>query len=315
MMLYLIASLAFLAHGQYPNYGMPGMPGMMQPTLPFSSLPGVAEKRATVAMLFGDGLDSKPLTMMIAAGMLPRYAPVSTDGYDSSEMWLTGMNPMGPPMTEQQVIDKAKFMYPMSAQLGHPENEELMPTWGQVVMNGLTRAPDFIDGHNTNTKSHATTPGFGETEMEHPEIEHPEAPEHEGMGFVFSSEGVTTNVLPASGTSDSTASSGFHFSTGFGGEAAEEGEHCHYVPLDQCVFPCMKFNTATGGICTGEARLQQALALYHPSATESKSLTSMEILYCLWGLTTGLLCGVSYMVWTRKGGRNQNNLKEALTMA
>jgi len=308
----LIVTFAFLANGMFSFPGMPMMPGM-QPTLPFSSLPGVAEKRGTVAMLFGDGLDSKPLTMMIAAGMLPRYAPVSTDGYDSSEMWLTGMSPMGgPPMTEQQVIDKAKFMYPMSAQLGHPENEELMPVWSQVVLNGLTRAPDVVDGHNANTKSHGS-PGFG-GESEAPEMEHPETEHHE-MGFVFSSEGVTTNVLP-SGT-DSTAPSGFHFSTGFGGEAAEEGEHCPFVPIDQCVYPCMKFGTGTSAICTGEARLQQALALYHPNAKEStsKGLTSMEILYCLWGLTTGLLCGVSYMVWTRKGVRNQNNLKEALTLA
>merc|ERR1719320_854300 len=184
-------------------------------------------------------------------------------------------------------------MYPMSAQLGHPENEELMPLWGQVVMNGLTRAPDVVDGHNANTKSHATTPGFGE--IEHPEIEHPEIehPEH-GMGFVFSSEGVTTNVLPASGTSSSssTPTSGFNFGAGFGGEAAEEGEHCPFVPIDQCVFPCMKF----GNTCTGEMRLKKALALY-PSSEKSQGLTSMEILYCLWGLTTGLLCGVCYMVW------------------
>merc|ERR1719285_512379 len=105
-MIFLVCSTFVLfanAQGFYPMPGM--MPGMMQPTLPFSSLPGVAEKRATVAMLFGDGLDSKPLTMMIAAGFLPRYAPVSTDGYDSSEMWLTGISPMGgAPMTEQQVI-------------------------------------------------------------------------------------------------------------------------------------------------------------------------------------------------------------------
>merc|ERR1719150_766085 len=115
----------------------------------FSQKQGVTSHQAQISQLFSDGLDSKPLAQFIAAGMLPRYAPMNTDGVDTSDRWLGGFNGE----TEEQVIQMAKARYPMSAQLGHPENEELLPIWHQVVLAGLTRAPDHA-GSNPNTRSH-----------------------------------------------------------------------------------------------------------------------------------------------------------------
>lgn len=53
-------------------------------------------------------------------------------------MWLAGLNGQ----TEDQVIAQAKMHFPLSAQMHHPENEELMPEWAKVVRLGLTTAPD-----------------------------------------------------------------------------------------------------------------------------------------------------------------------------
>ena len=62
-------------------------------------------------------------------------------------MWLAGLNGQ----TEDQVIAQAKMHFPMSARLGHPENEELMPEWSKVVRLGLTTAPDKPASQNTQT--------------------------------------------------------------------------------------------------------------------------------------------------------------------
>lgn len=294
----VLASLA-LATGQYGQYGQyTGYAGAYNPDIvpsSFSNMQGVAEKRTAIAQVFPDGLDSKPLAMFIAAGMLPRYVPTSTDGVDSSDRWLLGLTGE----TEEQVIAKAKAMYPMSAQLGHPENEELMPQWQQVMTAGLTTAPDHT-GHNDNTKAVPTHPAFhGESEYEHPEYEGGMMPMNTGDGGTGVSETGTGTV-------------GFnpYATVAYGEEGA--GEHsedlCPRFTADQCTYPCV----AVGAFCTGELlslRRQHAELKKLHAESSNNGGSSLTILYCLWGVTTGLVVGVGYSLMSRKSAS-----KEALAL-
>jgi len=328
----MFLALAFSVFVSNAGFGGAGFGmGMMPMQTPFSTLPGVAEKRAGIAMAFSDGLDSKPLEQFIAAGMLPRYAPMSTDGYDTSEMWLAGLNGQ----TEDQVIAQAKMHYPLSAQLHHPENEELMPEWAKVVRLGLTTAPDKPASQNTQTAGVGFHPAmFGESEMEMPEIG-----ENAGVGHGFAFHVFGESENPAqkrSGAASSGAGMTFGFGEGFEApeaperpEAPEGGafgfhpamnmfdpsehteDYCAAQPIGQCNYPCMNL----GGICSTYG-LAKAHMMKSQETSNDKGfkLTAVEVLYCLWGLTTGILVGVCYMLRTRKTA-SKNELAEALTMA
>jgi len=342
--MFLLSSLLVFVSQAGFGGGFGGGFGMMPMQTPFSTLPGVAEKRAGIAMAFGDGLDSKPLEQFIAAGMLPRYAPMSTDGYDTSEMWLAGLNGQ----TEDQVIAQAKMHFPMSARLGHPENEELMPEWSKVVRLGLTTAPDKPASQNTQTAGgfggfHPAM--FGESEM-------PEFGES-GFNFAAAAAAFSNAGNSASGSADSTgagsaqkksgaAANGGGMTFGFGEgfeapeaperpEAPEMGEggfggfhpamnmfdpsehtedFCAAQPIQQCNYPCMNL----GGVCSTYGLAKAHMMKSQETSNKGFKLTAVEVLYCLWGLTTGILVGVCYMLRTRKTA-SKNELAEALTMA
>jgi len=340
------------------TFGFGGMGAFGRPSHAFMNMQGVQEHQMGIRTAFGtDGVDSKDEAMFIAAGLLPRYQPLVTDGFDSSEAWLHGYGPAGQQMTEQQVIDKAKLMYPMSASLGRPENEELMPQWNLIVASQLLSAPDRPAQQNNNAGSGfgpgtfpATGGGemegfpstgfnsgfppeggfaFAHSEMEHPEIEHPEIehpeiehPEMEGFP-PMASNGGNMGFTGGDGTSTGAGNNffpgaGFQFGEGFGeGGASEHSEDfCPTQTAEQCHYPCVLF----GHFCMGEIRLnkRQVLALRashkatHTETSTGFKMGAVEWLYCLWGLTTGLLLGVCYMHRTQK---TKNELKEALTMA
>jgi len=234
------------------------------------------------------------------------------------------------------VIQMAKAQYPLSAQLGHPENEELMPLWGQVVLAGLTRAPDHA-GSNPNTRSHPTHHGFGESEFEHPEFEHPEfgdaghafahnfgfntgfngafsggasggeqqeqpeQPEQEGNQFNFntgSGSNQQTNQGGANANNQHQWTFPLNFGEGFGeGGIGEHSEDlCPHIPIEHCTYPCMKI----GSMCVDAEMMLQKAHEARPQSESHKGLTSVEVLYCLWGITTGLVVGVGYSLWSRK---------------
>jgi hypothetical protein len=270
-----------------------------------------------IARIFPDSLDSKPLGQMIAAGMLPRYAPIHTDGYDAGDMWLAGMHGE----TENQVIQKAKMMYPRSAALHAPENPELAPMWGQVVAAGLNRRPGQppqngpmgppngfgpppsgggpINGGASDTSSNTFSAqdinnffnqfggGMGGERPEAPEREAPE-----GYNSFNGFSGPSSPMGPMGpGPSSSGARPPFHPAM-----MEEHGEDiCPTLTAENCHYPCMNF----GGFCTGEMALRKFHE--HLSATHSQDstpkgfhLTHLQILYCAWGLTTGLVVGLLF---------------------
>jgi len=339
--MFLLFSLSvFVSHAAFGG-GYGGGFGMPMMQSPFSTLPGVAEKRGAVAMVFSDGLDSKPLEQFIAAGMLPRYAPMSTDGHDMSEMWLSGLTGQ----TEDQVIAQAKMHFPMSAMLRHPENEELMPEWGQVLRLGLTTAPDKPASQNTQTAGGFHPAMFGESEM-------PEFGES-GFNFAAAAAAFSNAGNSASGNADSTgagsgaAANGHGMTFGFGEgfeapeaperpEAPEMGESgfggfhpamnhpamnmfdpsehtedfCANQPIQNCNYPCMNL----AGVCSTFGLAKAHMMKSQETSNKGFKLTAVEVLYCLWGLTTGILVGVCYMLRTRKTA-SKNELAEALNMA
>jgi len=365
-MIFLV--VAFL--GAVNGFQFPGMGTFGQPSHNFMSAQGVAEKQANIRAAFGtDGVDSKDAGMFIAAGLLPRYQPLATDGFDQSEAWIHGFGPTGAPMTEQQVIDHAKLLYPRSAMLGQPENEELMPQWNMIVANGLLTAPDRpapASGAGSGSGSGFPTGGTGEIEgfpgfntgfppengfggfpasyahggehpemehpemehpeMEHPEMEHPEMEHPEMEGFPMTgtqgNSGMSGDGGATGGFNNLFPGTGFTFGEGFGeGGASEHSEdYCPMQQAENCHYPCVLFGT----MCrSAELRLnkREVLALraihnqHEPTHTETSTgfkMGAVEWLYCLWGLTTGLLLGVCYMQRTQK---TNNELKEALTMA
>merc|ERR1719483_651950 len=186
--------------------------------------------------------------------MLPRYAPMSTDGHDMSEMWLSGLTGQ----TEDQVIAQAKMHFPMSAMLRHPENEELMPEWGQVLRLGLTTAPDKPASQNTQTAGGFHPAMFGESEM-------PEFGES-GFNFAAAAAAFSNAGNSASGNADSTgagsgaAANGHGMTFGFGGfhpamnhpamNMFDPSEHtedfCANQPIQNCNYPCMNL----AGVCS-----------------------------------------------------------------
>jgi len=341
-----------------------GMGAFGQPSNPFGNLPGVQEHQMGIRTAFGtDGVDSKPMGQFIAAGLLPRYQPIATDGFDTSEAWIHGYGPGGMTMTEQQVIDKAKLMYPVSAQLHRPENEELMPQWNLIVASQLLSAPDRPAEQNDASAGFGTGSGFGPAtgegemegfpstgfnsgfppesgggfggfpatfahggehpEIEHPEIEHPEYehPEMEGLHpAMFGNGGNMGTTGDGSTGAGNFPFPGFQFGEGFGeGGASEHSEdYCPMQGATSCHYPCVLL----GNLCSGEIRLNKAqvmalraarqLKATHTETSTGFKMGAVEWLYCLWGLTTGLLLGVCYMQRTQK---TKNELKEALTMA
>jgi len=377
-MIFVVAALLSAVNGM-SIFG--GMGGFGRPSNAFQNLPGVQEHQMGIRTAFGtDGVDSKPMGMYIAAGLLPRYQPMATDGFDTSEAWIHGYGPGGMPMTEQQVIDKAKMMYPVSAQLHRPENQELMPQWNLIVASQLLSAPDRPaeqndagagfgfgtggSGFGTGGSGFGPATGGGEIEgfpstgfnsgfppsdgsgfggfpatfahggehpemehpeMEHPEMEHPEMehPEMEGFHPAMFGNGGNMGATGGDGTTgagNSLFPGGFQFGEGFGeGGASEHAEDfCPMQAAESCRYPCV----LQGTFCSGEIRLNKAQvmtlrAAHQLKATHTETSTgfkmgAVEWLYCLWGLTTGLLLGVCYMQRTQK---TKNELKEALTMA
>jgi len=302
--------------------------------------PQGASKQARANAIFSDGMDGKPLGQMIAAGFLPRYQPMTTDGHDSSEMWLAGLGQFGP-MTEEQVVAKAKSMYPMSAQLGHPQNEELAPVWNQVMAAQLTRGLNepansghgkmWGAGFGAGMGGGAGVPGGFHPEYEHPEYEHPEYEHPEfgengfGFGYHGGASGATTGTdttgTGSTNTNNMAANIAYMMSEGFGegvgeGGAAENSEDmCPRFTEQQCKAhqPHCYWMTLPGqnnqGFCmVGASMLRKA----HQAPSESPKgvqITAVEVLYCLWGLTTGLLVGVCYMLRTQK----RSSLADPLT--
>lgn len=276
-----------------------------------------------VARIFPDSLDSKPLGQMIAAGMLPRYAPIHTDGYDAGDMWLAGMHGE----TEDQVIARAKQMYPRSAALHAPENPELAPMWGQVVAAGLNRRPgqpangpmgpsnsfgppsgggpinggasDTFNsggGASGNTFSAQDINNFfnqfgGGMGGERPEAPEREAPE--GYNSFNGFSGPSSPMGPSMGPGPSSGSGRPPFHPAMMEEHSED--ICPTLTAENCHYPCMNF----GGFCTGEMALRKFHE--HLKATHSQNsspkgfhLTHLQILYCAWGLTTGLVVGLLF---------------------
>jgi len=315
-----------------------GGTGFGQPSHAFMNMQGVNEKQGAIHQVFGtDGCDSKDMGMFIAAGLLPRYQPLSTDGPpDASEAWIHGFGGMGGQMTEDQVIRKAKMMYPASAG-GTPENPEIMPQWNQILAAGLTSAPDKPDPLNRGGGMAAGggmmggfggKGGFGEFE----------GFPGSGAGFMQANgggmgafSGVATGGEAGDGAAAASGSggmnmnfgaNGFHFGAGFGeGESpmSESSEdQCPLQTAENCMPPCVLM----GSYCSGEFVLMhkneaKALRAVHKAAHSQTStgfkMGAVEWLYCLWGLTTGLLLGVCYMHRTSKTSTSE--LKEALTMA
>jgi len=163
-MLYSILFCAALVASFGEMQGM--MPGMgMNPYMqqsPFKTLPGA--NNPSVMMIFGDGVDAKDAQEFIAAGMLPRYLPLLTDGVDAGDAWLYGLGPAGMAggATEASVIARAKMADPRAAALGRPANEELMPTWMKIVAAGLNMPPAGETANNgTETGDAGTGTGTG----------------------------------------------------------------------------------------------------------------------------------------------------------
>jgi len=215
--------------------------------------------------------------------------------------------------------------------LHHPENEELMPEWAKVVRLGLTTAPDKPASQNTQTAGglpfHPAM--FGESEMEMPEMG-----ENAGVGHGFAFHPAMFGESENPGAASSGAGMTFGFGEGFEApeaperpEAPESGfgfhpamnmfdpsEHtedfCATQPIGQCNYPCMNL----GGICSTYGLAKAHMMKSQETSNKGFKLTAVEVLYCLWGLTTGILVGVCYMLRTRKTA-SKNELAEALTMA
>merc|ERR1719499_133482 len=229
----------------------------------------------------------------------------------------------------------------MSARLGHPENEELMPEWAKVVRLGLTTAPDKPASQNTQTAGGFHPAMFGESEMEFGEcaFNFPAAMAAFANAGNSGNGGAADSTSSGSGAASSGAGMTFGFGEGFEApeaperpEAPEMGEsgfgfhpamnmfdpaehtedYCASQPIGQCNYPCMNL----GGICSTYGVLAKAHMMKSQETSNDKGfkLTAVEVLYCLWGLTTGILVGVCYMLRTRKTA-SKNELAEALTMA
>jgi len=128
--------------------------------------------------------------------------------------------------------------------------------------------------------------GFGEG-FEAPEApERPEAPEMGEGGF-----------------------GGFHPAMNMFDPSEHTEDFCANQPIQQCNYPCMNL----GGVCSTYG-LAKAHMMKSQETSKGFKLTAVEVLYCLWGLTTGILVGVCYMLRTRKTA-SKNELAEALTMA
>lgn len=321
----LLSNLISLSASQYGGFNPMGAGAMggFGPR-PMQNFPkdGVAEHQMAVMRIFPDSLDSKPLGQMIAAGMLPRYAPMHTDSYDAGEMWLAGMHGE----QESAVIQRAKMMYPISAALHHPENPELGPMWGQVVAAGLNRQPGQpangamgsssgfgppssgggpINGGASDTFNPsgggASSGGtFSSTDINNfmnqfgggMGSERPEAPEMEAPEGYNSFNGFSGPSSPMG-----PGSSGSHGAMPFHPAMMEEhGEDiCPTLTAENCHYPCMNF----GGFCTGEMALRkfhEHLKASHSQDSTPKGfhLTHLQILYCAWGLTTGLVVGLLF---------------------
>lgn len=123
---------------------------------PFKELPDASNP--AIMQIFGDGVDAKDAEEFIAAGMLPRYLPLLTDGVDSGDAWLFGLGPGG--ATEDSVIARAQMEDPIAAQMHQPANKELLPIWMQIVAAGLNMAPTPAEGENA-TDTGAADMGFG----------------------------------------------------------------------------------------------------------------------------------------------------------
>jgi len=130
--------------------------------------------------------------------------------------------------------------------------------------------------------------GFGEGFEAPEQPERPEAPEIGESGF------------------------GFHPAMNMFDPSEHTEDFCASQPIGQCNYPCMNL----GGICSTYGVLAKAHMMKSQETSNDKGfkLTAVEVLYCLWGLTTGILVGVCYMLRTRKTA-SKNELAEALTMA
>jgi len=310
-----LISLSAAQFGAFPPMG--GMGGFGPPPMQNFPKEGVAEHQMAIMRIFPDSLDSKPLGQMIAAGMLPRYAPIHGDGYDAGDMWMAGMHGE----TENTVIGRAKMMYPRSAALHAPEDAELAPMWGQVVAAGLNRRPGQPANGPTGPSS-----GFGPPPSGGGPINGGASDTFNSgggaSGNTFSSQDINTFFNHFGGgmggeAPEREAPEGYNSFNGFSGSSSPMGpgssgshgampfhpammeEHgediCPTLTAENCHYPCMNF----GGFCTGEMALRKFHE--HLKATHSQDstpkgfhLTHLQILYCAWGLTTGLVVGLLF---------------------
>jgi len=232
----------------YGNAGGYGYGMIQQPTFDLD---------ARGLSVFTDGIDAKPAAMFIAAGMDPKFLPMMTDGVDAGDQWIYGL----PGMTKEQVIARAKSMYPMSAQYGHPENEELMPTWGQIVANGLTvTGTQVVSGQTANSGTvtgTVTSDPVGTVVL------------NAGLYTVLSSDSSETSAVTADGAVILTpgtyrfAPSVVHY-----GEEPEEFEHPeyegrglmlsrpHYAPRHSYYHGCAPEDWVIGVGCVQNLRMR-----------------------------------------------------------
>lgn len=312
MLILAVLFVSNLINAQFGGFGM-GMGYMGPPPMQNFPKEGVAEHQMQIAQIFPDSLDSKPLGEFIAAGMLPRYAPIHTDGYDAGDMWMAGMHGE----TEDQVIAQAKMKYPRSARLGAPEDAELNPLWAQVVAAGLNRrpgqpapqagGPNFapggdpaVGGPSGPFNNFQSGPNGFQFNGGFVGGEQPEQPERPEMGEApegynnFNSFSGPTNAGSGAGSGSGSFP---NFNAGLHPAVMEEhGEDiCPTLSPQDCHYPCMSF----GGFCTGEMALRKFHA--HLQATHAQEsspkgfhLTHLQILYSAWGLTTGLVVGLLF---------------------
>jgi len=319
MFLHLLLAVSFSAFGTVP-FGMQS---------PFKQLPGA--NNPAVPMVFTDGVDSKVAGMFIAAGMLPRYLPMLTDGVDSADMWMYGF---GPGATEQSVIQQAKMRYPRSAALGMPENQELMPTWTQVVAAGLTTAPTTapIAGDSGTTQEASAVvdpvnPMFMNPEMAEEMAENlPMAAMAAGMAGAgpfagAGGAGLPAFTPPAAGGAGLPAGAGAGMAMAAGMEeigdgesnmrwqaatgcnlfgVTEEGQQCMRQATEAACNKCELLGcTWSGSMCSGgmmmmpSAVLQKnAPAAQEPQEEESKWTDTVDPVYTLlFGVLAGAVFG------------------------